>query len=155
METTKSFKDFLRDYATHGARPNWLNGANERTDTRVDMPEGAGLTGPVNLEVDRQPLFVAHDIPKKISDEFRDILYTGQIQMVTMTLLGHQSIPKESHDSDQMFLFYGPVLVTTANEVHELKSGCALVVPAGTEHEIKNLSDTETKLISVYGRPEH
>lgn len=93
---------------------------------------------------------LTHKNPK-----FREILFTGTIQLVNMNLASGEEIGEESHSTDQFFFFYGPGTLVTAGESKEFDSGFGLVIPANTVHNIINTGSTELKLFSVYGKPEH
>ena len=88
------------------------------------------------------------------NSSFRDILFTGTIQLVNMSLKPGEEIGEESHSTDQFFFFYGPgTLVTEGSK--EFNSGFGLVIPANTVHNIINTGPSDLKLFSIYGRPEH
>lgn len=87
--------------------------------------------------------------------EFRKILFTGTIQLVTMSLNPNEEIGLESHDTDQFFFFYGPAKVLVNNNEFIMNTGTGLVVPANTKHNIINTGKSDLKLFSIYGEPEH
>ena len=89
------------------------------------------------------------------NNKFRNILFTGTIQLVTMTLSPKEEIGLESHDTDQFFFFYGPGKLVINGTDTGFNKGTGLVVPANTKHNIINTGDTELKLFSIYGKPEH
>jgi mannose-6-phosphate isomerase-like protein (cupin superfamily) len=88
---------------------------------------------------------------------FRQVLFTGKLQLVLMVLQPGEDIGWEIHDDhDQFFRFEAGVgLVTIDDEEHVVKDGDAIVVPAGSKHNVKNTGDTVLKLYTIYAPPEH
>jgi mannose-6-phosphate isomerase-like protein (cupin superfamily) len=90
---------------------------------------------------------------------FRQVLYTApHSQLVLMSLLPGEEIGMEvHHDVDQFFRFEAGVGKSILNgEETVLKDGDVLIVPAGTEHNIVNTSETESlKLYTVYSPANH
>lgn len=90
---------------------------------------------------------------------FRKVLYTGKYsQLVLMSLKPNEEIGMEVHpDNDQFFRFekgQGKCIID-GNE-YELSNGVAVVVPAGAEHNIINISDVEDlKLYTIYSPAHH
>lgn len=90
---------------------------------------------------------------------FRKVLYTGKhSQLVLMCLKPQEDIGMEVHeDNDQFFRFEagnGKVIID-GNE-YEVSDGSAVVVPAGAEHNVINLSsDKELKLYTIYSPAHH
>lgn len=91
---------------------------------------------------------------------FRQVLFTGQYcQLVVMSLKPGEEIGTEVHDTvDQFFRFeagQGKVIVGEGEE-HMVADGDAVVIPAGTKHNIINASPTEDlKLYTVYAPANH
>ncbi|KPK97972.1 MAG: cupin [Omnitrophica WOR_2 bacterium SM23_72] len=91
--------------------------------------------------------------------KFRKVLYTGKhSQLVLMSLRPKEEIGMETHtENDQFFRFeagQGKVIID-GNE-YEVGDGVAIVVPAGAEHNIINISDSkELKLYTIYSPPHH
>jgi mannose-6-phosphate isomerase-like protein (cupin superfamily) len=91
---------------------------------------------------------------------FRKVLYTGKhLQLVVMSLRGGEEIGNEVHpDVDQFFrIEEGEARFVLNNHEEQLaKDGDAVVVPAGTWHNVINNSATEPlKLYTVYTPPQH
>jgi mannose-6-phosphate isomerase-like protein (cupin superfamily) len=89
---------------------------------------------------------------------FRKVLYTAaHSQLVVMSLLPNEDIGEETHQLDQFFRCEQGIGVSTIDGIeHALETGVALLVPAGTKHNIKNTSTTESmKLYTVYAPPNH
>ena len=90
---------------------------------------------------------------------FRKVLYTGKhSQLVLMSLLPKEEIGMEVHpDNDQFFRFEkgeGKCLID-GNE-YAVGDGAAIVVPAGAQHNIINVSETdELKLYTIYSPAHH
>jgi len=93
------------------------------------------------------------------NDNFRKVLYTGKhSQLVLMSLKPKEEIGLETHEeNDQFFRFEkgeGKCLID-GNE-YEVKDGSAIVVPAGAEHNIINVSEAEDlKLYTIYSPAHH
>lgn len=90
---------------------------------------------------------------------FREVLFTGpNSQLVVMSLLPNEDIGMEVHDHvDQFFRVESGVGKVIMNgEEHAISDGTAIVVPAGTEHNIINTSsDKKLKLYTIYTPPNH
>lgn len=90
---------------------------------------------------------------------FRKVLYTGEhSQLVLMTLLPMEEIGLETHaDNDQFFRFEsGEGTVIIGDTTVQVKDGDAVVVPAGTPHNIRNTSTTSPlKLYTLYSPAHH
>jgi len=90
---------------------------------------------------------------------FRQVLFTGKYcQLVVMSLKPKEDIGMEVHpDVDQFFRFEkGRGQVVINNETSPVESGFAVVVPAGSKHNVINVSDSEDlKLYTVYSPPNH
>lgn len=95
------------------------------------------------------------EVSTQENSKFREILFTGTIQLVNMSLKPGEEIGEETHSTDQFFFFYGPGTLVTAEESKEFDSGFGLVIPANTVHNIINTGSTDLKLFSIYGKPEH
>jgi len=93
------------------------------------------------------------------NENFRKVLYTGKhSQLVLMSLAPNEEIGMEFHaDNDQFFRFekgQGKVIID-GNE-YEVEDGFAVVVPAGAQHNVINVSATESlKLYTIYSPAHH
>lgn len=91
------------------------------------------------------------------NSNFRKVLYTAKnSQLVVMSLNPGEDIGMEVHHLDQF------IRVETGNGKaildgveHDITDGFAVVVPAGTEHNIINSSEGTMKLYTVYSPPNH
>ncbi len=90
---------------------------------------------------------------------FRKVLYTGvHSQLVVMTLQVGEEIGLEVHeDTDQFFRFEAGTGKVIINETtYEVGDGDAIVVPAGAQHNVINISETETlNLYTIYSPAHH
>ena len=90
--------------------------------------------------------------------DFRRVLYTAKnLQLVVMSLPPKEEIGEEVHHLDQFIrIDEGEAqFVLNGNPVNA-KDGYAVVVPAGTRHNVINTSATSAlKLYTVYGPPDH
>jgi len=93
------------------------------------------------------------------NENFRKVLYTGKhSQLVLMSLAPNEEIGMEVHqDNDQFFRFekgLGKVIID-GNE-YEVKDGSAVVVPAGAQHNVINVSATERlNMYTIYSPAHH
>jgi len=90
--------------------------------------------------------------------DFRRVLYTAKFsQLVLMCLKPGEEIGEEVHTLDQFLrIDKGTGKAVLDGVEHALGDGDAVVVPAGTKHNIINTSQTdEMKLYTVYSPPEH
>ncbi len=94
------------------------------------------------------------------NENFRQVLFTGEhMQLVVMSLLPGEEIGNEMHDDvDQFFRIEGgeATFVLNNEDKQVAHDGDAVIVPAGTWHNVINTSATEKlKLYTVYTPPEH
>jgi mannose-6-phosphate isomerase-like protein (cupin superfamily) len=93
------------------------------------------------------------------SDHFREVLYTGpNMQLVIMTLKPGEEIGLERHEGHDQFIRVeaGEGVALLDGERHALADGVAVVIPAGTEHNVINTSRTQPmRLYTLYAPPEH
>lgn len=93
------------------------------------------------------------------NDNYRHVVATGKnMQVVLMSLKPKEEIGMEVHNNvDQFFrIEKGNGRAIVGDQQIELKDGSALLVPAGNNHNIINISDTEPlKLYTIYAPPNH
>lgn len=93
------------------------------------------------------------------NDDFRRTLYTGKyLQLVLMTLQPGEEIGMEHHEGHDQFIRVeaGEGVAILDGERHALEDGVAVVIPAGTEHNVINTSQSEPmRLYTLYTPPEH
>jgi mannose-6-phosphate isomerase-like protein (cupin superfamily) len=95
---------------------------------------------------------------------FRTALFTGsQMQLTVMHLQPGEEIGLEAHDDTDQFIRVeeGRAQVTfgrskdAVDETHELEDDWAVIIKAGTWHNVINVGDGPLKLYSLYAPPEH
>jgi mannose-6-phosphate isomerase-like protein (cupin superfamily) len=94
------------------------------------------------------------------NEYFRQVLFTGvHAQLVVMCLRAGEEIGNEVHPNvDQFFrIERGKVkfVLDNGKETHVATNGDAVVVPAGTWHNVINASKGRSKLYTVYSPPNH
>lgn len=100
----------------------------------------------------------------KSNTNFRTTLWTGKhTQLTVMSIEVGGEIGLEVHaDVDQFLrveagaaqLITGPSK-EEVSETAELQPDTAVLIPAGTWHNVKNIGDSELKVYSLYSPPEH
>lgn len=100
------------------------------------------------------------DIEEKTlnNNHFRQVLYTTKItQLVVMALSPNEDIGMEIHsDHDQFIRIESGSGIVVLNGVKSaIKDGSAIVIPAGTEHNVINTSSDIMHLYTIYCPPEH
>lgn len=89
---------------------------------------------------------------------FREVLFTtDKSQLVVMALKSGEEIGMEVHPDHDQFIRIesGKGKAIMNGEEHKISDGSAVVVPAGTQHNIINTSEVAMKLYTVYTPPEH
>jgi mannose-6-phosphate isomerase-like protein (cupin superfamily) len=90
---------------------------------------------------------------------FRRVLFTGKhAQLVVMSLKPGEEIGNEVHAKvDQFFrIEQGEAVFVFNGKKRKARNADAVVVPAGTHHNVVNSSKTETlKLYTIYSPPNH
>ncbi len=95
---------------------------------------------------------------------FRTVVYTGEhTQLTLMSLKVGEAIGWEQHNNLDQFLRLeqGTARLDlgstedNVDESHEISADWALIVPAGTWHNVVNIGQNEVKLYSLYSPPEH
>lgn len=102
--------------------------------------------------------FVSNIEEKTLSNEhFREVLYTAAyMQLVVMSIPAGEEIGLETHGQDQFIrIEAGTGKAKLNGEEHTLEDGTALVIPAGTKHNIINTGSEPLKLYSIYAAPHH
>ena len=89
--------------------------------------------------------------------QFRKVLYTAQhCQLVVMALKPKEEIVAEDHKLDQFFRVEegsGEAVLDSVRTA--IRAGFAVVVPAGTNHNIINTGSVPMKLYTIYAPPNH
>jgi len=91
------------------------------------------------------------------NNEFRRVLYTAKhSQLVVMALKPKEEIGEEVHKLDQFFRVEEGTGEAVLNGVRTaIRAGFAVVVPAGTNHNIINTGNVPLKLYTLYSPPNH
>ncbi|MBP9761247.1 MAG: cupin domain-containing protein [Candidatus Magasanikbacteria bacterium] len=89
--------------------------------------------------------------------DYRRVLYTAKhSQLVVMNIQPGEEIGEETHHLDQFIrIEQGQATVTLEGVPHVVLAEFAVVIPAGTRHNVVNTGEGELKLYSVYSPPEH
>jgi mannose-6-phosphate isomerase-like protein (cupin superfamily) len=91
------------------------------------------------------------------NDEFRQVLYTAKnCQLVLMALKPQEEIGAEVHKLDQFFRVEEGSGEAVLDGVRTpIRAGFAVLVPAGTRHNIVNTGAAPLKLYTLYAPPNH
>ena len=91
------------------------------------------------------------------NEEFRRVLYTARhCQLVVMALKPGEEIGAEVHKLDQFFRVEAGNGDAVLDGVRTaIVPGFAVVVPAGTNHNIINTGSVPLKLYTIYAPPNH
>lgn len=92
------------------------------------------------------------------NENFRKVLYTGDhSQLVVMSLKPGEEIGEEVHpDVDQFFRIEqgnAKILIDDTEETAE--DDFAVIVPAGSKHNVINTGEEVLKLYTIYSPPNH
>ena len=91
------------------------------------------------------------------NEDFRQVLYTAKYcQLVLMALKPKEEIGAEVHKLDQFFrVEEGPGEAVLNGVRTPIRAGFAVIVPAGTHHNIINTGSVPLKLYTIYAPPNH
>jgi len=91
------------------------------------------------------------------NEDFRQVLYTAKhCQLVLMALKPGEEIGAEVHTLDQFFRVEEGSGEAELNGVRTaIRDGFAVIVPAGTNHNIINTGTVSLKLYTLYSPPNH
>ncbi len=92
------------------------------------------------------------------NENFRRVLYTAKnSQLVVMSILPGEDVGEEIHHLDQFIrVEAGQGKAILDGVEHAISDGFAIVVPAGTRHNILNASSNKPlQLYTVYSPPNH
>ena len=89
--------------------------------------------------------------------DFRRVLYTAKsCQLVLMALKPNEDIGMETHKLDQFFRVEAGLGEAILDGVTtKITEGFAVVIPAGTKHNIVNTGTDMLKLYTIYSPPNH
>jgi mannose-6-phosphate isomerase-like protein (cupin superfamily) len=98
------------------------------------------------------------------NETFRTVVFTGEhTQLTVMSIEPGEDIGLEVHEDHDQFLRVerGSARVELGpsedqlDEIHDVEDDWAVIVPAGTWHNVVNTGDGELKVYSLYSPPEH
>lgn len=92
------------------------------------------------------------------NDNFRKVIFTApHSQLVLMSLKPGEEIGSEVHDNvDQFFrIEEGEGKVVIEGKETPISDGSAIVVPAGSRHNVINTGNGPLKLYTIYSPPNH
>lgn len=91
------------------------------------------------------------------NEHFRSVLYTAEhSQLVVMSLKPSEEIGEEVHELDQFFRVEEGTGTAVLDGVSTaIRAGFAILVPAGTLHNIINTGALPLKLCTLYSPPNH
>jgi mannose-6-phosphate isomerase-like protein (cupin superfamily) len=91
------------------------------------------------------------------NNNFRKVLYTGRYsQLVLMSLNPGEEIGEEVHGLDQFLrIEVGSGKAVVGENTYDVSDGFAIVVPAGTKHNVINTGEAPLKLYTIYSPPNH
>jgi len=92
------------------------------------------------------------------NENYRRVLWTGDLQLVVMSLKPKENIPLEIHPHTTQFIKVekGRGIALIGNKTYTLSKGSCVIIPPNTPHEIKNVSNVrKLKLYTIYTPAEH
>jgi len=92
------------------------------------------------------------------NDDFRRVLYTGEhLRLVLMTLQPGEEIGEEVHeDRDQFFrIEEGEGAIDIDGRENRVEVDFAVIVPARSRHNVRNIGSQPLRFYTLYGPPEH
>jgi mannose-6-phosphate isomerase-like protein (cupin superfamily) len=137
-------------------------GITARALARLGVSAGFALA----LAVTLAPVAPAATAPAAINlpkaaqenDAFRRVLVTGKhMQLVVMHLKTGQAIGMETHaDNDQLVIVVaGQARLTVDGKVSRLGPHQALLIPAGSAHDVQADGGKPAKIVVIYAPPLH
>ena len=112
----------------------------------------------------KQPVIFRPHREARLNRNFRTAFWTGEyFQITLMSIAPGSEVGLEQHKStDQLLLIEEGAGLTMMGESKNalgmqrlVRQGDAVIVPAGTWHNIKNIGNRPLKILSVYSPPEH
>lgn len=112
----------------------------------------------------KEPIVVNIENITKQNDTFRTALWTGDhFQLTLMSIAPGSEIGLEMHDNLDQFIRIeeGSGIVQMGSDKNNLNfqrrvfEDYAIIIPAGTWHNLKNTGKTPIKLYSLYAPPAH
>jgi len=133
------------------------NQQSNQNDSLEELIKGLKDYGPY-------PVIFDMDIMTKLNRNFRTALWTGEhLQLVLMSIESGGDIGVEMHaDVDQFIrIESGDGIVSMGmtkddlSYVQPVSDDNAIIIPAGTWHNVENTGDIPLKLYSIYAPPQH
>lgn len=91
------------------------------------------------------------------NSDYRRVLYTAEhVQLVLMSVKPGEEIGEEVHTVDQFLRFEageGRVLINDTE--HLVKDGDAVIIPAGSKHNVISTGSAPLQIYTLYAPPEH
>jgi mannose-6-phosphate isomerase-like protein (cupin superfamily) len=142
-KTAAQFEEFVGD----AQMPESVRALAEKSVAHSDVQPGDAMKGYV------------HTIEKAAlkNKTFRTVLYTAKnCQLVVMSLKPGEDIGEEVHKLDQFLrVEKGKGKAVLDGVEHRIKPGFAILVPAGTRHNLINGPSGRMKLYTLYAPPNH
>lgn len=95
----------------------------------------------------------------KENTDYRRVVYTAKnTQLVLMSLKPGEEIGNELHDLDQFFRIeegQAKFILNNGETEYDVADDWAVIIPAGTYHNVVNTGTTDLKLYTLYSPPEH
>ena len=117
-----------------------------------------------NIDMGCKPVVVDIERFTKSNQNYRTALWTGEhLQVTLMCIPAGGDIGAEVHcDTDQLlYIESGCALAVTGSCRNQMTcrrkatEGCAVIIPAGTWHNLVNIGNTPLKVYSIYAPPHH
>ncbi len=92
------------------------------------------------------------------NENFREVVYTApHCQIVLMTIKVGDEIGLETHEKNDQFFRVesGSGKAVLEDKEYELGDGTALLVPAGTEHNVINTGSVPLRFYTIYAPAHH
>ena len=93
------------------------------------------------------------------NSDYRRVLYTARnTQLVVMNLKPGEEISNEIHELDQFIRIEqgrAKVILNNGETEYNVSDNWAIIIPAGTHHNVINTGNSELKLYTLYYPPEH
>ncbi|OGK15661.1 cupin [Candidatus Roizmanbacteria bacterium RIFCSPLOWO2_02_FULL_37_19] len=93
------------------------------------------------------------------NSDYRRVLYTARnTQLVVMNLKPGEEISNEIHELDQFIRIEqgrAKVILNNGETEYNVSDNWAIIIPAGTHHNVINTGNSELKLYTLYSPPEH
>lgn len=89
--------------------------------------------------------------------DYRRVLYTAKnSQLVLMNIKPGEEIGEEVHYLDQFIRIENGKCKVVLDDIENImEDDYAVVIPAGTKHNVINIGTAELKLYTIYSPPEH